>query len=188
MNGFIYDEQLVEQLLDKIVRRTMAMNMTWDWPCGVAYYGILRAYEATGREEYLGLVKDRIDEYIGLGLPEGWTVNKCAMGHCLLTLSQVYEDSIYREIAESKVRFLKEQALRFGQGVLQHTVSRNNDFPQQCWADTLFMAAYFMLRAGVRDGDKELIEDALNQYYWHMKYLQNRTTGLWYHLDRKSVV
>ncbi len=26
-----------------------------------------------------------------------------------------------------------------------------------------------------------MINDALNQYYWHIKYLQNRETGLWYH-------
>ena len=63
--------------------------------------------------------------------------------------------------------------LRFGDHVLQHTVSANNDFPEQCWCDTLFMAAFLMLRVGVMEHDEELIDDALNQYYWHIKYLQN---------------
>lgn len=85
------------------------------------------------------------------------------------------------DLVKQKVDFLRKDALRFGDGVLQHTVSKDNDFPEQCWADTLFMAAYFMLRAGVMAQDEELIEDALNQFYWHIHNLQNMDTGLWYH-------
>ena len=81
----------------------------------------------------------------------------------------------------SKIDYLRHEALRFGDHVLQHTVSAKNDFPEQCWADTLFMAAYLMLRVGVKEKDEELINDALNQYYWHIQYLQNKDTGLWYH-------
>ena len=46
----------------------MYKRQTWDWPCGVAYYGICEAYEVTKNERYLQLVKDRVDEYIELGL------------------------------------------------------------------------------------------------------------------------
>ena len=35
-----YDKQELEQVIDKIVKKTMNMDLTWDWPCGVAYYGI----------------------------------------------------------------------------------------------------------------------------------------------------
>ena len=65
--------------------------------------------------------------------------------------------------------------------MLQHTVSAKNDFPEQAWADTLFMAAFLLLRVGVKLDDKDIINDALNQYYWHIKYLQDPATGLWYH-------
>lgn len=177
----IYDGQQVKEYIDNIVTRTMRMDMTWDWPCGVAYYGIGRAYEATGEEAYLTLLKERVDEFIELGLPEAWTVNKCAMGHCLITLYEATGDRRYWDIVMSKIAYLRQEALRFGDHVLQHTVSKDNDFPEQCWADTLFMAAYFMLRVGVKEQDEELIGDALNQYYWHIQYLQNKETGLWYH-------
>lgn len=175
-----YDKQQIEQALERIVDRTMRMDMTWDWPCGVAYYGICEAYEATGNEEYLRLVKNRVDEYRELGLPN-WTVNTCAMGHCLITLYEQTKDEAYLDIAKSKIDYLRTKALRFGDGVLQHTVSSSNDFPEQAWADTLFMAAFFMLRMGVMLGDEDLINDALNQYYWHIKYLQDPVTGLYYH-------
>ena len=65
-----YDRERILQAVDKIVKKTMQMDMTWDWPCGVAYYGVAAAYERTGREEYLTLLKDRVDELISLGLPQ----------------------------------------------------------------------------------------------------------------------
>lgn len=181
MAGLEFDRAQIEEVVDKIVERTMRMDMTWDWPCGVAYYGISRAYEVTKNEKYLKLMKDRVDKYIELGLPEVWTVNTCAMGHCLLTIYDATNDQKYWDIIMSKVNYLRNDALRFGDSVLQHTVSANNDFPEQCWADTLFMAAFFLLRVGVKLKDEAIIEDALNQYYWHIQYLQNENTGLWYH-------
>ena len=87
----------------------MRMDMTWDWPCGVAYYGICEAYEVTKNERYLQLVKDRVDEYIELGLPR-WTVNTCSMGHCLITLYQHTGDEKYLNIAKSKVEYLEKEA------------------------------------------------------------------------------
>ena len=180
MANITFDRDRVLRAIDAIVRQTMNMDMMWDWPCGVAYLGICEAYRVTGNREYLDLLKARVDEYIELGLPS-WTVNTCAMGHAMLTLYEVTGDEKYRDIALSKLDYLRHRALRFGDNVLQHTVSDKNDFPEQCWADTLFMAAYFMLRAGVMFGDSALVDDALNQYYWHIQYLQDEKTGLWYH-------
>lgn len=176
-----YDKKQIEEVIDRIVRKTMNMDMTWDWPCGVAYYGISEAYKKTGKEEYLKLLKDRVDELINLGLPKAWTVNACAMGHCLITLYHATEDDKYYKILMEKIHYLSNDALRFGDRVLQHTVSSNNDFPEQAWCDTLFMAALLLLRVGVMNQDEEMIADALNQYYWHIKYLQNPGSGFYYH-------
>lgn len=180
MGKLTYDRAKIEEAMDRIVERTKRMDMSWDWPCGVAYYGIAAAYEATKKEEYLDFLKERVEELISLGLPV-WTVNTCAMGHCLITLYEATGEEKYMDIIKSKVEYLTKDALRFGDHVLQHTVSAANDFPEQCWADTLFMAAFFLLRVGVMTKDAALIEDALNQYYWHIQYLQDEDTGLWYH-------
>lgn len=176
-----YDKQEILEVIDRIVRRTMKMDLTWDWPCGVAYFGIADAYEKTGNETYLNLLKDRVDELIDLGLPRVWTVNACAMGHCLITIYKATGEQKYWDIVMSKINYIRKDALRFGDSVLQHTVSANNDFPEQCWADTLFMAAFLLLRVGVELADEEIIEDALNQYYWHIKYLQDPDSGLYFH-------
>ena len=143
-----YDKKQIEDVIDRIVHKTMNMDLTWDWPCGVAYYGVSEAYEKTGKEEYLKLLKDRVDELIDLGLPKVWTVNACAMGHCLITLYEATGEQRYWDILMSKVDYIRNDALRFGDHVLQHTVSANNDFPEQAWADTLFMACCVLLPVG----------------------------------------
>ena len=162
MAGLEYNKQEIEEVIDKIVERTMRMDMPWDWPCGVAYYGISKAYEVTKNEKYLNLMKDRVDEYIELGIPYG-TVNICAMGHCCITLYEATGEQKYWDIVMDKVKYLRTEALRFGYSVLQHTVSANNDFPEQAWADTLFMAAFFLLRVGGELECGDLMGDGVDE-------------------------
>ncbi len=175
-----YDVKEINKAIDAVVRKTMTMDLTWDWPCGVAYYGISEAYRVTKNEDYLNFLIKWTDEYIEMGLPS-WNVNACAMGHAMFSLYEATGEQKYLDLVMSKIDYLRNRALRFGDNVLQHTVSSNNDFPEQAWADTLFMAAFFMLRVGAKFKDQDLINDALNQYYWHIKYLQDEKTSLWYH-------
>ena len=175
-----YDVKEINKAIDAVVRKTMTMDLTWDWPCGVAYYGISEAYRVTKNQEYLDYLIKWTDEYIEMGLPS-WNVNACAMGHAMFTLYEATGEQKYWDLVMSKVDYLRNKALRFGDSVLQHTVSSNNDFPEQAWADTLFMAAFFLLRVGAKLQDQDIINDALNQYYWHIKYLQDDKTSLWYH-------
>lgn len=181
MRKLNFNKAEIEEAIDKVVRKTVQMDLTWGWPCGVGFYGVSKAYEATQNEEYLELLKNAVDELIELGVPEKLDVNACAMGHSLITLYNATNDEKYMEIIDRKIAYIRTEALRFGDSVLQHTVSANNDFPEQAWADTLFMAAFFLLRVGVLKKDEALIEDALNQWYWHIMYLQNMDNGLYYH-------
>lgn len=174
------NKDTIEKMIDQVVKKTFSMDLTWDWPCGVAYYGVTKAYEVTGRKEYIDRLRTWAEEYIELGLPN-WNVNTCAMGHMLLTLYEETGDEKYWELILSKLDYLQHQAFRFGEKVLQHTVADDNTFPEQAWADTLFMAVLFVLRVGVREKNEELIQDALNQYVWHIRFLQDPKSGLWYH-------
>lgn len=174
------NKEELKALIDVVVNKTFQMDLNWDWPLGVAFYGVAKAYETTGDEAYLEKLKSRIDEFLDLERPV-WTVNTCAMGHSLITLYEATGDDKYLELIESKIDYLRNDALRFGENVLQHTVSKDNDFPEQAWADTLFMAAYFMLRVGIMKKDEDLINDALNQYYWHIEFLMDKKDDLWYH-------
>ena len=175
-----YDETKIREALDAVVRRTMKMDLTWCWPCGVAFYGVSQAYNVTKNQEYIDFLVKWVDEYIELGLPP-FMVNAVSMGHAMITLYEATGDKKYWDIALRKSEYLRKDAVRFGEGVFQHTVSSSNDFPAQAWADTLFMAAFFQLRMGIKQNDKALVDDALNQYYWHETFLQDEKTNLWFH-------
>lgn len=174
------NESELRDLIGLVVDRTMRLDFSWDWPGGVALYGVCRAWEATGEERYLAAAKAWVDEYLELGLPP-FNVNVCAMGHCLLSLHEATGEDRYMELALRKASYIEKEAIRFGEGVLQHTVSSKNDFPGQAWADTLFMAAYFLLRLGLKTGNKAWVDDALAQWYWHEELLQDPVTNLYYH-------
>jgi len=181
MPVFTYDEEQIRSTMDRVVERTLGMDFSWDWPGGVAFYGVCEAYEATGKEEYLTALKTWVDENIAEGLPK-LSVNGVSIGHCLITLYQATGDAKYLDIAVEMAEFLRHKAERFADGIFQHTVnSLSYVFPQQAWVDTMFMAGYYLLRIGYLLDNREYIEDGLAQYHGHEKFLQNPDTNLYYH-------
>ncbi len=170
----------LNELVDLVAQRTMQMDLAWDWPAGVAFHGLARAYQATGRQEYLDFLVQWTDQRLKNGLPK-LTVNAVSLGHLMIALADSTGDERYLRTAEQMADYLTKDAVRFGDGVLQHTVSQNYSFPEQAWADTLFMAALFLLKLGVRQTQPAWIADALNQYYWHEEFLQNNESNLYYH-------
>lgn len=113
MRKFECNENEVKELIDRVVRRTMNMDFTWNWSCGVAYYGICKAWEVTGNQEYIDFLVKWVDEYLELGLPP-MMVNACAMGHTMLTLHEATGDSKYLDLALLKAEYLRKDAIRFG--------------------------------------------------------------------------
>jgi len=181
MPALVFDEQHIGQVIDKVVERTFRMDFSWDWPGGVAFYGVCEAYEATGKIEYLEQLKAWVDENMEDGLPK-LSVNGVSIGHSLLTLYNVYGDERYIETAKEMAEYLTHDAVRFGEGIFQHTVnSETYNFPEQAWVDTMFMAGYFLLRIGALLGREDYFEDGLRQYHGHENCLQDPVTNLYYH-------
>ncbi|WP_028549769.1 glycoside hydrolase family 88/105 protein [Paenibacillus sp. UNC451MF] len=175
-----FDEQAIKQTLDRIVERTSNMDFTWDWPAGVAYYGISCAYAATKNEAYLNVMTKWVDEQLEEGIPP-LTVNAVSIGHTLLSLYEATKKEEYLETAIKMAEHLKNDAVRFADGIFQHTVSQNYYFPEQAWVDTMFMAGYFLIRIGTLLNRNDFLEDGLLQYHGHERFLQNMDTNLYYH-------
>lgn len=181
MPVLIVDEQHIQALIKRVVDRTFQMDFSWDWPGGVAFYGVCEAYRATGNIEYLEPLKAWVDENMEDGLPK-LSVNGVSIGHSLLTLYEVYKEEQYINTAQEMAEFLTHEAVRFGDGVFQHTVnSETYNFPEQAWVDTMFMAGYFLLRIGVLLNREDYFEDGLRQYHGHENCLQDPITNLYYH-------
>ena len=64
-----------------------------------------------------------------MGLPS-WNVNTCAMGHCLITLYEYTGDKKYWDIIMSKIDYLRNDALRFGDHVFAAHCFKQQRFPR----------------------------------------------------------
>lgn len=177
----MYQKKQIEDIMHSVFLRTAKMDFSWNWGGGVAFYGIVRAWEVTKNNEYIEYLKEWVDNYIEEGLPP-FTINTIALGYTVLALYEYTGDERYMDIAKSQAEFLTDETIRFGDGVYQHTVSEKNyNFDEQAWADTLFMAGLFMVKMGVLLDNKQYFDDGMNQFHWHIEYLQNIKTGLFYH-------
>ncbi|OAS82058.1 MULTISPECIES: glycoside hydrolase family 88 protein [Metabacillus] len=176
-----FDEAEIRQLIDLVVERTFQMDFNWDWPGGVAFYGVAEAYEATEKQEYIDLLKSWVDEWLEDGLPK-LSINGVSIGHALITLFNVTEDEKYLIVIKDMADYLQNDAPRFADGVFQHTVNSVKDvFPEQAWVDTMMMAGLFLLRVGKLLNREDYVEDGLKQYHGHEDFLQDPMTNLYYH-------
>ncbi|MGM7723148.1 glycoside hydrolase family 88/105 protein [Metabacillus sp. Hm71] len=176
-----YDEAEIRQLIDKVVKRTFEMDFNWDWPGGVAFYGVAEAYEATEQQEYIDLLKSWVDEWLEDGLPK-LSINGVSIGHALITLYKVTEDEKYLDVIKDMADYLQNDAPRFADGIFQHTVNSAKDvFPEQAWVDTMMMAGLFLVRVGKLLNREDYFEDGLKQYHGHEDFLQDPVTNLYYH-------
>ncbi len=181
MPALVFDESSIFDAIDAVVKKTFQMDFNWDWPGGVAFYGVAEAYEVTGKEEYLNLLKDWMDERLEDGLPK-LSVNGVSMGHALLSLYAGTNDQRYLDTAIQLAEYLRNDAERFGDGILQHTVnSTTYVFHEQAWVDTMMMAGLFLLRIGKLTDNKEYFDDGLKQFHGHEELLQDPVTDLYYH-------
>ncbi|SFE58943.1 unsaturated rhamnogalacturonyl hydrolase [Paenibacillus algorifonticola] len=181
MTQLQFDEQHLRVVIDKVVDRTFRMDFGWDWPGGVAFFGVCEAYEATGNEKYLTLLKEWVDEKLEDDLPK-LSVNGVSIGHALITLYKATEERKYLDIAIKMADYLQNDAVRFAEGIFQHTVnSETYNFPEQAWVDTMMMAGYFLIRMGELLGREDYLEDGLLQYHGHERVLQDPISNLYYH-------
>lgn len=181
MPSLLFDENHIRKVIDSVVSRTFQMDFSWDWPGGVAFYGVAEAYEATGKGEYLERLKNWIDERLEDGLPK-LSVNGVSIGHTLLSIYQATDDQKYLDTAVTMAEFLRNDAERFSDGILQHTVnSETHIFHEQAWVDTMMMAGLFLLRIGKLLGNEDYMKDGLKQFHGHENLLQDSQTDLYYH-------
>jgi unsaturated rhamnogalacturonyl hydrolase len=181
MPQLVFDEAQIRTVIDRIVDRTFRMDFNWDWPAGVAFYGVAAAYEATGNDNYLRLLKMWVDEKLEDGLPK-LSVNGVSLGHCLISLYKATGDERYIDVATRMAEFLTHEAERFGDGIFQHTVnSESAVFPEQAWVDTMMMAGLFLVRMGLVLGRHDYMMDGIKQYHGHEDCLQDPVTNLYYH-------
>ena len=152
----------------------------WEWPTGVALYGIYKTYQQTGDQAILDYLKSWYDDQLSRPEPPHRNVNTVAP---MLALTCVYaetKDDKYLPHIESWIDWVMNDMPRTEFGGLQHCTAWNKHY-QQLWCDTLFMTCLFLAQAGVVLSRPALIEEAEYQFLIHIRYLQDKVTGLFCH-------
>ena len=157
----------------------LTMN-NWEWPTGVALYGIYKTYQQSGDKAILDYLTGWYDDMLSRDWKPHRNVNTVAP---VLTLTCLYDETknpLYLEHIESWLKWVLEEMPRTEFGGLQHCTVFNKHY-QQLWCDTLFMVCLFLAKAGVVLDRPELIDEAEYQFLLHVRYLQDKITGLFYH-------
>jgi unsaturated rhamnogalacturonyl hydrolase len=159
----------------------------WEWPSGVALYGIWQRYRQTGDEGSLAYLRAWYDRQLAKLAPHR-NVNTVGPMLALCCLYDAFRDERYRAPVEDWAEWVMRDMPRTEFGGLQHCTVWNRHY-QQLWCDTLFMACLFLCRAGLTLNRPEYVEEAKYQFLLHIRYLQSKVTGLWYHgwtFDRRN--
>ncbi|MEK3883742.1 glycoside hydrolase family 88 protein [Paenibacillus sp. PL2-23] len=176
---------LMEQLLHRvegIQSDVWRLNMEhWEWNSGVCLFGIIKAYEATHQEQYLRFLREWYDR--NAPRRKSGSVNTVISANVALLLLQETGDRQYEEVCEEYVDWCLRTALKTSNGGFAHVWSEGGleDYKNQLWIDSLFMACLFMLRYGAYKGNEELLRAAREQFDIHIRCQFDQEAELFYH-------
>ncbi|MFQ5856598.1 MAG: glycoside hydrolase family 88 protein [Anaerolineae bacterium] len=167
--------QAFSPLIPRVASRTMEMQFeSWDWDSGVAMYGMLKAWQATGDQRYFDFVKSWVDGFIVRGLPPITHPNHTTPGIATLMLYEATGQEKYLAAGQQMATYLVNTAPRTAEGALYH-------YEDQVWVDTLIVTAPFLSRFGHITGDPRYTDEAVRQFRLHARHLQDPETGLFFH-------
>ncbi|WP_125604917.1 glycoside hydrolase family 88/105 protein [Lapidilactobacillus bayanensis] len=156
---------------------------SWNWPQGVALYGLARIYLRTQDQALLQIIKDWFKQNLSYPIPKReLNVNGMIPILTLATLKvefiQDYPqlDDYLEEWANWALNSLNKT--KFG-GFEHDTFGSINT--AQLWDDTLVMAVLPLAKIGVVLDKPEYIDECMHQFTIHSKFLMERNNGLWYH-------
>lgn len=174
--------QIIDTLVDIGTEGTnILLNMNiWDWSQGVALYGIYKYYKYSRQTKYFDYLVEWFDSKIPGEADIMKNVNTMAP---LLTLACLYEDTQDKRYLDFCVRWAQwviDEMPKTDEGGVQH-ITIDSPNTQQIWADTLFMTGLFLAKIGAITDNKVFKNEAVKQFLIHIKYLQDRKTGLLFH-------
>lgn len=158
----------------------------WDWPQGVGIYGLwqLGKYKKTG--EYNEFLHNWYVNNLNIGLPSR-NVNTTAPLLTLVDFVDIYPEERFKSLLEDWANWLMHDLPRTKERGFQHVTTSVKDRngimlnEGQMWMDTLFMMVLFLNKMGVKYENKEWIDETIYQVLIHIKYLYEKTNGLFHH-------
>lgn len=158
----------------------------WDWPQGIGLYGLCKLQDHEHTDRYQKFLEGWFARNLEIGLPSR-NINTTAPYLAMLDLGVKTGNESYLKMCLEQAQWLMDSLPKTEENGFQHLTSAigNRDgvdlHEGQIWADTLFMAALFLNRAGQYFRRQDFIDEAVHQFLLHIKYLYDKKTGLFYH-------
>jgi unsaturated rhamnogalacturonyl hydrolase len=150
----------------------------WEWTHGIGLYGLYQYHSLHPERGAMKIIREWFDGR----LAEGTTKNINTMA-VFLTLAFVYEETGERKYIPWLDRWAEwamYELPRTTYGGFQH-ITYNSENKEELWDDTLMMTVMPLLKIGKVLNRPHYVEEAKRQFLLHVNYLQDRTSGLWYH-------
>ncbi|AJY74275.1 glycoside hydrolase family 88/105 protein [Paenibacillus beijingensis] len=173
--------RLVYEYMLKPHANKWAMGLDqWDWVPGVGVIAILSYYERSGRKEIIDQLaawaennRDKAER--------AKVINSMAPFAIYPQLFRYTSDAYFFDTAVKAGDWMLNEAPRTREGAFEHTVTENVGFPEQVWADTVFMAVLFLARLAKLTGRAEYGREAARQLELHLRLLQDKDTHVLFH-------
>lgn len=179
----------IEKVIDQMFKITTIYDVEcaqgtvymdrWEWPQGVALFGLYLYYQETGNRKYFDMIVDYYEKHFKIGLPQKNVNTMCPM----LTMTYLYEETgekRYLDLCKEWLEYVMNDMPRTRENGLQHITTADEN-SQQLWDDTLYMTVLFVARMGVVLKDDKYIQESIYQFLVHLKYLTDTKTGLFFH-------
>ncbi|WP_144028566.1 glycoside hydrolase family 88/105 protein [Paenibacillus ferrarius] len=157
------------------------MNINeWDWVPGVGTIALLHYYDRTGKQDVLDYLVgwvERNQEKAG----RTKVINSMAPFAIYPRMYELTKKTYYLDQAKHISQWMVHEAPRTREDAFEHTVTEKDSFPEQVWADTIFMADLLLARTAKITQDADLAAQALEQVCLHLKLLQDETAGVLFH-------
>jgi unsaturated rhamnogalacturonyl hydrolase len=152
----------------------------WDWVPGVGVIALLEYGEKTDEAEVRSYLLEWVNRNRDQAAPEP-VINAVAPYAIFPVLYKRTGEEWLKEEAARVAKWIVEKAPRTREQAFEHTVTENANFPEQVWADTVFMAVLFLARTATLIGDKAHAEEAQRQVLLHLRLLEDAETGVLFH-------
>ena len=175
------DAQFMKNMREKkhISEEELQKYAHWEWTQGVGLVGIWKLFSMTGKQEYLDILTRYYDNQKKVGFPPS-NVNTMAPYLVMSYLAEYLKSEEYMAPCREAAEWIMTEMPRTEEGGIQHQTS--DDWNEgEIWDDTLFMTVLFLANLGRILDRKDYQEEAQYQFLLHMKYLQDKKTGFWYH-------
>lgn len=154
----------------------------WEWPSGVGLFGVAKAYEKTTDNAYLDFMKDWFEKNGGDDRYRG-SVN-CVIPCCMaLYLYRLTGDERCRAVCDEYADWAQNVSVKTKNGGIAHvwSIGGIEDYKNQLWADSVFMAGIFLVAYAKELGDEKMMEFAISQVKIHLESLYDEEAGLFNH-------